>query len=252
MNLHIANWNRRNFIKHSAFCMAALTTPGLMAEELTRTASVGEGPFYPDRLPLDTDNDLLVINDSITPAVGEITHLSGKVLDAQGRPVRNAFVEIWQVDNNASYIHTEGGSKKGRDGNFQGYGRFLTDAKGQYYFRTIKPVPYRGGRAFRTPHIHFAVSKNGQRILTTQMLINGHELNADDGLFRQIRTPEQRKTILVDFKPLPHSKLGELVADFDIVLGVTAEENEDGTIKGGIGNSQFSRRRRVPRNKSVR
>ncbi|MCA9005654.1 MAG: intradiol ring-cleavage dioxygenase, partial [Planctomycetaceae bacterium] len=85
--------------------MAAFTTPGLMAEELIRTPVMTEGPFYPDKMPLDTDNDLLIINDSLTPAVGEITYLSGKVLDAKGQPLRNAFVEIWQVDSKASYLH---------------------------------------------------------------------------------------------------------------------------------------------------
>ena len=65
-----------------------------------------EGPFYPDKLPLDTDNDLLIINDGITPAVGEITHLTGRILDAKGNPVRNALVEIWQCDSNGAYLHT--------------------------------------------------------------------------------------------------------------------------------------------------
>ena len=50
-----------------------------------------------------------------------------------------------------------------------GYGRFLTDSKGNYYFRTIKPVPYPG----RTPHIHIAVSLNGHRVFTSQILIKG-------------------------------------------------------------------------------
>ena len=45
-----------------------------------------EGPFYPDKLPLDTDNDLIIINDSLTPAVGEITHLTGRILDADRQP----------------------------------------------------------------------------------------------------------------------------------------------------------------------
>src|SRR5262249_59625994 len=67
---------------------ALFTTRGLFAEELIRTPPLTEGPYYPDRLPLDTDNDLLVINDNITPAVGEITHLSGRVLEPSGRPVR--------------------------------------------------------------------------------------------------------------------------------------------------------------------
>src|SRR5712692_9691705 len=85
---------------------AFFTVPGVFAEELTRTPRQTEGPFYPDRLPLDTDNDLIIINDSITPAVGEITHLSGRVLDVKGSPIRSALVEIWQVDNNGVYLHS--------------------------------------------------------------------------------------------------------------------------------------------------
>src|SRR6186713_3052946 len=69
---------------------AFYSVPGAFAEELVRTPKQTEGPFYPDHLPLDTDNDLLVINDAITPAVGEITHLGGRILDASGNPVRNA------------------------------------------------------------------------------------------------------------------------------------------------------------------
>ena len=48
----------------------------------------------------------LIVNDSITPAVGEITHLGGRILDAKGNPIRNALVEIWQVDGNGAYLHT--------------------------------------------------------------------------------------------------------------------------------------------------
>ena len=77
-----------------AFTAAAFSTPGLLAEELTRTANQAEGPFYPDKLPLDTDNDLIIVNDSITPAVGEISHLTGRILSHAGEPVRNAVVEI--------------------------------------------------------------------------------------------------------------------------------------------------------------
>ena len=64
------------------------------------------------------------------------------------------------------------------------------------------------------------------------MLINGHEQNDTDGLFRQIKDPKARETVLVDFRPVKESKLGELTAKFDIVLGVTVEELEDGTIRG--------------------
>jgi len=83
-----------------------LTEPGRFADELTKTPAMAEGPFYPDKLPLDTDNDLLILNDALTPAVGKVTHLSGRVLTTAGIPVAGAFVEIWQVDNGGIYLHS--------------------------------------------------------------------------------------------------------------------------------------------------
>jgi protocatechuate 3,4-dioxygenase beta subunit len=229
---------RRGLLKTLSFSAAAYNVPGLFAEQLTVTPRLTEGPYYPDKMPLDTDNDLLIINDAITPAVGEITHLSGRVLSVSGEPVRNAFVEIWQVDSRASYIHTKGRNPKGYDGNFQGYGRFLTDSKGQYYFRTIQPVPYDLQGMFRTPHIHFAISKNAHRLLTTQLFVKGHQDNTRDHILNEIRDQRLRETVLADFKPLPESKIGELAANFDIVLGVTPQESEDGKLHGGLGKAE--------------
>uniref|UniRef100_A0A7C2JYV2 Intradiol ring-cleavage dioxygenase n=1 Tax=Schlesneria paludicola TaxID=360056 RepID=A0A7C2JYV2_9PLAN len=219
--------SRRQFLRQTTFLAAAFATRGAFADMLAPTPRLTEGPFYPDKLPLDTDNDLLILNDSLTPAVGEITYLTGRVLGPNGSPVRNAFVEIWQVDNNGAYLHTGDSRHELLDKNFQGYGRFLTDSEGRYSFRTIKPVPYPG----RTPHIHLAVSRNGKRALTTQLLIKGHPQNERDGVFRALTDPAQRERLLVDFTPLPQSKLGELHAKFDVVLGVTPADDDDG-LKG--------------------
>ena len=213
--------HRRQFLHRALLGSAAFfTVVGAFAEQLLPTPSMTEGPFYPDKFPLDTDNDLLIINDKLTPAVGEVTHLTGRILGPNDEPVRNAVVEIWQCDQNGAYLHSGTGNDQNRDRNFQGYGRFLTDSKGQYYFRTIKPVPYPG----RTPHIHFAISQHGRRTLTTQMFINGHPQNLTDGVFRGIPDPLARETVLVDFKPFPSSTAGELSANFEIVLGRTAED----------------------------
>lgn len=230
---------RRCFLTQATFGATLFTTPGLFAEQLVPTAGIGEGPFYPDRMPLDTDNDLLILNDSITPAVGEITHLSGRILSPNGQPLRNAFVEIWQVDGTGAYLHSRDPNRaKKRDANFQGYGRFLTDIRGQYYFRTVKPVEYPG----RTPHIHIAVSRNGQRIFTSQILIKGHKRNEQDFLFRRVTDAKARETLLAEFNPIADSKIGELAVNFDVVLGRTVAETEDGGIKGGIGKPVFRRR----------
>jgi protocatechuate 3,4-dioxygenase, beta subunit len=211
--------SRRVFLSTLTFGAAAFATRGAFAEELVRTPRQTEGPFYPDRLPLDTDNDLLIINDAITPAVGEVTHLGGRILDARGNPVRNAVVEIWQVDNKGAYIHTRSANRGTHDENFQGFGRFLTGSSGEYYFRTIKPVPYPG----RTPHIHFQIRRGERELLTTQCYVKGEPRNERDGVYRGIRDPKARDAVTVDFAPVEGSRIGELAARFDIVLGLTPE-----------------------------
>ena len=230
--MNVRHLNRRRFLEGLTMAgMAAFTTRGVFAQQLVETGTTTEGPFYPDKLPLDTDNDLLVINDAITPAVGEITHLTGRVLTTSGQPVRNAFVEIWQTDHTGSYVHTGGRQPTGFDKSFQGYGRFLSDSKGQYYFRTIKPIDYTLIGIFRTAHIHVAVSQNGRRVFTSQLLVNGHPANARDSVVRGLDS-RSLKTLLVDFKPIAGSKLAELNANFDIVLGATANELELGPLRG--------------------
>jgi protocatechuate 3,4-dioxygenase beta subunit len=208
--------SRRLFL--GALGASLFTTPGLYAE-LIQTAAQTEGPFYPDKLPLDTDNDLIIINDKLTPGVGEITHVTGKILDAKGNPLKNAVVEIWQCDANGAYLHSGSDNGAKRDGNFQGFGRFLTGSTGEYYFRTIKPVPYPG----RTPHIHYKVLKGGKDLLTTQLYVKGHPGNERDFLWKGVRDQAGRDSITVDFTPIKGSKTGELAAKFDLVLGVTPE-----------------------------
>jgi protocatechuate 3,4-dioxygenase beta subunit len=229
MSVNFPSWTRRHFLKGAtltaagAATVAFFTEPGAFAQELVRTPYQTEGPFYPDRLPLDTDNDLIIINSAITPAVGEITHLSGRILDMGGNPLRNALVEIWQVDGRGNYLHSQGaqgGPDHARDANFQGFGRFLTGTSGEYYFRTIKPVPYPG----RTPHIHFKVKVRGRSDFITQCYIRGEPRNANDGILNSIRDERQRNSVIVPFAPLPGTRrFVELEARFDIVLGFTPD-----------------------------
>ena len=219
---------RRRFLKQTALGTTAFwTVSGAFAEALTLTPRQTEGPLYPDHLPLDTDNDLLRINDSITPAVGEVTHLSGKILDHKGDPIRNAIVELWQVDNQGVYIHSETAKSSKRDKNFQGFGRFITGSSGEYYFRTIKPPAY-GGRA---QHIHFAVIRGRHRVLTTQLYVKGDPKIKRDGPINEIKDPNLRNMLIKEFKPFEGSKTGELAVDFDLVIGVTPEDPKEAPLR---------------------
>lgn len=220
--------DRRKLLAAMAWTSALWTTPGLFAEAIDESERAGdlivtprqtEGPFYPRPLPLDTDNDLIVINDAITPAVGTITHLTGRVMGRNGSPVSGALVEIWQADNNGVYLHNGSANGGSRDQHFQGFGRFLTGRAGEYYFRTIRPVPYPG----RTPHIHVKVKMGNRELLTTQLYIKGEQRNERDGVLRHIRDARARESVMVDFRPIPESKIGEVSARFDIILGRTPE-----------------------------
>lgn len=218
--LPLANTTRRAFLAAGAM----FTVRGMFADELLLPSPpLTEGPFYPDRLPLDRDNDLILIGDGVTPAVGEITHLTGRVLTASGAPVRDATIEIWQCDANAVYLHTADSDRKKeqQDQHFQGFGRFTTAANGEYRFRTIKPVAYPGRPA---PHIHVKVKRGDRDVLTTQIFVRGDEGNARDGVYAGLRDLIDRELVLADFEPLPDSKIGELQARFDIVLGRTPDE----------------------------
>ncbi|MBA3314399.1 MAG: protocatechuate 3,4-dioxygenase [Planctomycetota bacterium] len=221
MDLHRFTTSRRVFL--GTLGAAYFTTRGLFAEELARTPAMTEGPFYPDKLPLDTDNDLIILSDSLTPAVGEITQLTGRVLDATGAPIKDALIEIWQCDANAVYLHTSDSSRKQsqQDKHFQGYGTFETASDGGFRFRTIKPVPYPGRPS---PHIHYKITRGGRELLTSQIFIEGHEGNRTDGVFAGLRDPLDRALCSTEFKPIADSKSGELAAKFDIVVGRTPDE----------------------------
>ncbi len=214
------NVARRHFFRQVALGAALFTVPGLFAEELTRrkTPWVEEGPFYPPRLPLDTDNDLLIVNDSITPAVGQVSHVSGRLLDTSGSPIRNATVELWEADSRGVYL-ADRSSQNRYDAHFQGFGRFLTGSTGEYYFRTIRPTAYTGRPA---PHIHFKIKAKGREPFTTQLFVKGDPGNARDRLWRGVGD-DARALVTVDFVPLKDSPVGELAARFDIVLDATPQ-----------------------------
>ena len=211
--------NRRSFIGAMGIGGLFYTARGAFAQQLTLTPSLTIGPYYPNQMPLDLDNDLVIINDAITPAVGSITWLTGRVLDRNGSAVRGALVEIWQADNNGAYIHTASPITN-RDKMFQGYGKFVTASDGRYVFRTVKPGLYPG----RTRHIHMQVTYPGGIKFTTQVFVQGDPLNASDGVLSGVTNATQRNMIVVPFAPVANSTIGELSAVFDVVLGYTPSD----------------------------
>lgn len=211
----MSDYTRRRFLGSTAAVLATAALPaGAALREPTPRQTAG--PFYPVELPLDDDNDLTRVAGEADPARGVVTDLGGRLLDLNGRPLRDLRIEIWQCDANGRYRHPEDPGRRSIDPGFQGHGHTATDADGRYRFRTIRPVQYPG----RTPHIHVAVFAPGQHPFVTQLYVAGDPRNMDDFLFRRVPA-EQRHLVVADFKPRGPDAAG-LVAEWDIVLGVTA------------------------------
>lgn len=189
--------NRRNWLKMS-FGLAAGTvgTAFTLAETgkdtcaLTPRQELGPFPTMKFRSQADHDLDLTQIAGQAGKATGEVIVVQGKVMDAACRPLVGAVVEIWQANHHGKYRHEFDDEGKS-DPNFQGWAQAVTNAKGEYRFKTILPGLY--GR--RTRHIHYKVAKRGYHELVTQLYFEGEARNQTDGILNSFTHEEQTQLI---------------------------------------------------------
>jgi len=221
---------RRRFFKSMALASAGFTLPGYLAEALTYTPEVTQGPYYPlaNNIPLDKDNDLLYLNNNLTAATGLITYVTGRVLDASGNPVKGALVELWHADNGGNYIYSASAARNpAADANFAGFGQFLTGEGGYYKFRTIKAGLYVG----RTRHFHFGITFPGQLTRHTTQLFwnetakssNGSSWatqNSNDNVWTTITDTAQRASVTKDFSVVDEAS-GAVATNWDIIMNYT-------------------------------
>ena len=191
----------------------ALILPGISSGSLTRTPWQGEGPFYPDQFPEDTDNDLVKNGENSVEAGGKILILKGILLNIDSQPVDGVSIEIWQTDNNGVYLHSGSFARDLMDKQFQGFGQTKTDRNGGFFFRTIVPTEYPG----RTPHIHMKLWREEKNILTTQLYIKDHPRNNKDFLFQRMSLAEQRLNSM-RLIPAKDRKIAELQTFVKIVV----------------------------------
>lgn len=208
--------SRRRFVSATVAAVGlVMLGPHARAAALLLTPRQTAGPFYPRQLPLDDDNNLVMVAGKDELARGEIADIAGRILDTRGRPVANARVEIWQCDSFGRYHHPGDRRNVPLDPNFQGYGQFVTGVDGGYRFRTIKPVPYPG----RAPHIHFAISGPDFEPLITQMYVAGAPENERDFLLNAIADPRARERLIVPLSSADARVTNAgLQGTFDIVL----------------------------------
>jgi len=160
-----------------------------------------EGPMFGHDSVGELDHDLTHQHDG--EPLGERIVVTGRVLDEDGRPVRNALVEVWQANAAGRYRHVVDQHPAPLDPNFSGAGRCLTDDEGRYRFVTIKPGAYPWGNhenAWRPQHIHFSLfGRAFTQRLVTQMYFPGDPLLGFDPIAHAIRDPRARELLIARF-----------------------------------------------------
>lgn len=212
------NIPRRNGLKFLA--IAAFSAPWLVAKismaqsaKLKPTPQDAEGPYYPKSWSAEVDNDLTTFNGKKYTS-GIPMALRGRVRSDRGETLKNARVEIWQIDAEGEYRHPDFGGEGPATRGFQGYGRMQTNDAGLYQFKTVKPIGYGG----RPPHVHFKVIADGHLSLTTEMYFAGD--NAGGGLYQRLfgGFSKERDQLTVAPTVIRSGSVETLDAVFDIVL----------------------------------
>ncbi|CAB3773686.1 catechol 1,2-dioxygenase [Burkholderia sp. MSh2] len=164
-----------------------------------------EGPLYVSGAPVRDGVARMDIDPD--PEAGPLV-IRGIVKGVDGKPVANAVVECWHANSKGFYSHFD---PTGAQTEFNLRGAVKTDENGRYEFRTLMPVGYgcpphgstqkllnllaRHGN--RPAHVHFFVTSDGHRKLTTQFNIEGDPLIWDDFAYatrEELIPPVKQKT----------------------------------------------------------
>ena len=210
-------FSRRELLQMSAGLAGLAFTGSVLGQTRALTPSVEMGPFYPMVRKLDKDADMTMLSGGKKRAQGEIVEVVGKVVNANGDPVKGARIEIWQANAAGRYSHGADTNTAPLDPNFQGFAIITTDATGRYRFKTVKPGAYPATPTWkRPPHIHVDIYGKTDR-LVSQMFFPGEELNEKDRLFLELGS--DKAAALATVMPATSDiEKGATLLNWDIVL----------------------------------
>jgi protocatechuate 3,4-dioxygenase beta subunit len=132
------------------------------------------GPFWRKDSPATPKGGSIV--RSQTP--GDAMFFTGKVVDQDGQPIADAEVDVWHASTVGLYENQDPGQAE-----MNLRGKFFTDDKGEFAFRSIKPAGYpvpQGGpvgrllavqhrHPFRPAHLHCLIHKEGFKTIASQL-----------------------------------------------------------------------------------
>ena len=181
------------------------------------------GPTFNQNILGPLDHDLIQNFAQLGElAIGPRIIVYGRVTDQDGRGIAGALVEVWQANAGGRYRHKKEGYLAPLDPNFGGCGRVITDADGNYEFRTVQPGPYpwpNRANDWRPAHIHFSVFGHAfaQRLIT-QMYFEGDPMIWQCPIVDTIPSKKAIKTLIAALDMERTVPMDARAYKFDIVL----------------------------------
>lgn len=175
-------------ITRRAFAGGVLATAAGAGHALAQSVTAGSplGPFYPSSYRGETDADLTRVAGHDKPAQGQVIEVMGRVLDARGKPITGARLDIWQANTHGRYAHPQDPAVMPLDPGFQGFASIHTGSDGSWKLTTIKPGWYDSPIGTRTPHIHMDVTGTASRNILQMYFPDEDAQNRKDGLYQRL------------------------------------------------------------------
>jgi len=190
------------------------------------TESTVFGPFHRPGAP-----EMVQGGDIAGPAAkGTPAIVHGRVLDASGRPIGSAVLDVWQANSDGLYD-----SQLPNHEQLQMRGKFRTGQDGRFTVKTTRPVHYQiptdgpvgemlratNRHPWRPAHVHFVVSAEGYEPVTTHIFDSIDPYLKSDAVFGV------KDSLIVDFEQhTPDDEAGRtfgmdtafVTAEYDFVL----------------------------------
>ena len=224
---HITDDKRQEFVLLSDTLGASMQTIAINNEAYKdATEATVFGPFFVNDAP-----HVKLGGDISFGAKGQPAWIEGTVTDAEGNPVPNARIEVWECDEDGFY------DVQYDDDRTMARAHLYTDEHGEYRFWGLTPVPYpiphdgpvgkmlaaTGRSPIRAAHLHFMVTAPEHRTLVTHIFVEGDpQLEIGDSVFGVKDSLIKRFDEQPTGAPTPDGRdLGDQTwakARFDIVL----------------------------------